>query len=477
MQLESYDPEEFYDELFFDKGQPRSEAAPLIQWMQKLDIKELQQHREAARIALLKLGVTFNVYSDTEGVERVFPFDIIPRIVGCQDWQFLEKGLKQRITALNLFLQDIYDRQKILEDNIIPREIIDSAKGFLKPCMGVKPPAGVWCHITGTDLVRDKDGQWFVLEDNLRVPSGISYVLENRRVMKGTFAEIFQTMAIKPVDDYPSYLLETLLNLAPPKIDKPNVVVLTPGMYNSAYFEHSFLAQQMGVELVEGRDLVVVDGLLQMRTTKGLQRVDVIYRRVDDDFLDPQEFRPDSFLGVSGLMEVYRQGKVVLANAPGTGVADDKVIYAYVPDMIEYYLSETPILSNVPTYLCWREKDRQYVLDNLELLVIKAANEAGGYGMLVGPKSTQTEREEFARRIIAQPRNYIAQPTLSLSRVPTLIDNEIEGRHVDLRPYIIHRGEEIYVHPGGLTRVALKKGSLVVNSSQGGGSKDTWVID
>jgi uncharacterized circularly permuted ATP-grasp superfamily protein len=474
--IENYDPEIFYDELFSTKGQPRPAAASLIQWMQQLGDKELQQHQEAAQIALFNLGVTFNVYSDNQGVERVFPFDIIPRIVSAQEWQWLEQGLKQRIRALNLFLTDIYNEQKIVQDGKIPSELINSAKSFLKPCIGLKPPSGVWCHITGTDLVRDKDGKWYVLEDNLRVPSGVSYVLENRRVMKSTFPEIFQTMTIQPVDDYPSHLLETLLNLAPPNLPEPTVVVLTPGIYNSAYYEHSFLAQQMGVELVEGRDLVVVDGYLQMRTTKGLKRVDVVYRRIDDDFIDPEVFRPDSLLGVPGLIGVYRQGKVALANAPGTGVADDKVVYSYVPEMINYYLGEEPILANVPTYLCWRKEDREYVLKNLGQLVVKAANEAGGYGMLVGPKSTEQEQAEFAAKIQAQPRNYIAQPTLSLSRVPTLIDNTIEGRHVDLRPYILHRGDDIYVHPGGLTRVALKKGSLVVNSSQGGGSKDTWVL-
>jgi len=475
--LDRYEPESFYDELFISQGQPREHATALINWMANLPLRELQQHRETAQVALFNLGVTFNVYGDDAGVEKVFPFDIIPRIVSAQDWQWLEKGLKQRIKTLNLFLADIYGEQLILKDGKIPSEVIYSAKGFLEPCRNIKPPGGIWCHITGTDLVRDKDGQWYVLEDNLRVPSGISYVLENRRVMKSTFPEIFQTMNIKPVDDYPSHLLETLLNLAPPHLPHPTVVVLTPGSYNSAYFEHSFLAQQMGVELVEGRDLVVVDGYLQMKTTKGLRRVDVIYRRVDDDFLDPQVFRPDSMLGVPGLMDVFRQGKVALANAPGTGVADDKVVYAYVPEMIRYYLKEEPILPNVPTYLCWREADRQYVLENLEKLVVKAANEAGGYGMLVGSASTEDERADFAQRIQANPRNYIAQPILSLSRVPTLIDKDVEGRHVDLRPYILCRGEEIYVHPGGLTRVALKKGSLVVNSSQGGGSKDTWVLN
>jgi uncharacterized circularly permuted ATP-grasp superfamily protein len=476
MLLNNYDPESFYDELFLDKGKPRPHAASLANWMQNLSVAELQQHQETAQISLFKMGVTFNVYSDEQGVEKIFPFDIIPRIVAAEDWEYLEKGLKQRIRALNLFLADIYDQQLILKDGKIPAEAIYSAKGFLKPCLGMKPPAGVWCHVTGTDLVRDRDGQWYVLEDNLRVPSGISYVLENRRVMKSTFPQIFQTMAIQPVDDYPSHLLETLLNLAPPQLPDPTVVVLTPGIYNSAYFEHSFIAQQMGVELVEGRDLAIVDGYLQMKTTKGLRRVDVIYRRVDDDFLDPQVFRSESLLGVPGLVEVYRQGRVALANAPGTGIADDKVVYAYVPEMIRYYLGEQPILSNVPTYLCWQDKDCEFVLQNLDKLVVKAANESGGYGMLVGVKSTQAEREDFAQRIQANPRNYIAQPTLSLSRVPTLIEDQIEGRHVDLRPYILHRGEEIHVHPGGLTRVALRKGSLVVNSSQGGGSKDTWVL-
>ena len=477
MSLEIYDPEEFYDELFVAKGEPRSQADSLIQWMRKLGIEQLERHRQTAEIALYKLGVTFNVYNDNRGVEKIFPFDIIPRLISSQEWQYLEKGLKQRIKALNLFLNDIYGSQQIIQDGKIPSEVINTAPGFLKPCIGIKPPNGVWCHITGTDLVRDSDGKWYVLEDNLRVPSGISYVLENRRVMKSTFPNVFQTMAVKPIDDYPSHLLETLLNLAPPHLPDPTVVVLTPGIYNSAYYEHSFLAQQMGVELVEGRDLVVVDGYLQMRTTKGLRRVDVVYRRVDDEFLDPSVFRADSLLGVPGLMEVYQQGKVALANAPGTGVADDKVVYAYVPEMIRYYLGEEPLLANVPTYLCWRKSDREYVLQNLDKLVVKSANEAGGYGMIIGNQATAAEREDFAQKIIAQPRNYIAQPILSLSRVPTLIEGEIEGRHVDLRPYILHRGDEVYVHPGGLTRVALKKGSLVVNSSQGGGSKDTWVLN
>ncbi len=475
MRFDTYEPGDFYDELFIDRNQPRPEGQPLVDRIHDLPVGELLLRQEAAQKAMYKLGATFNVYGDDEAEDRIFPFDVIPRIVTVGEWEVLERGLKQRIHALNLFLDDIYHDQKIIADGHIPLELIESAKGFLKPCMGLNPPKRAWCHITGTDLVRDRDGHWYVLEDNMRCPSGISYVLENRRVMKNTFPQVFTKMRIQPVDEYPSRLLETLLDLVPDHVEDPTVVVLTPGIYNSAYFEHSFLAQQMGIELVEGRDLAVVDGYLQMRTTKGLQRVDVIYRRIDDDFLDPQVFRKDSSLGIAGLMEVYRAGRVAIANAPGTGIADDKVIYAYVPDMIRYYLGEEPLLSNVPTYLCWRDQDMAYVLEHLEELVIKCANEAGGYGMLVGPHSTEAERAEFAKRIQANPRNYIAQPTLCLSRVPTILGEEIAGCHVDLRPYILY-GKEAYVHPGGLTRVALKKGSLVVNSSQGGGSKDTWVL-
>jgi uncharacterized circularly permuted ATP-grasp superfamily protein len=475
VQFQSYDPGEFYDELFVAKGQPRSYAAQLIDRINSLSPGDLEIRQEAAKTAMMKLGATFNVYNDSEGTERILPFDLIPRIVSASEWSHLESGLKQRIYVLNLFINDIYGEQKIVKDGIIPEELILSSKGFLKPCMGLKPPKGIWCHITGTDLVRDQEGKWYVLEDNLRCPSGVSYVLENRRVMKSTFPQLFAKLGIQPVDEYPSHLLDTLLNLVGDHITNPTVVVLTPGMYNSAYFEHSFLAQQMGVELVEGRDLVVSDGYVQMRNTKGLQRVDVIYRRIDDNFIDPLVFNPESMLGVPGLTEVYRNGRVALANALGTGIADDKVIYAYVPQMTQYYLGEEQILSNVPTYLCWEPKQLKYVLDNLDKLVVKAANEAGGYGMLIGTQSTEAERQEFAQKIKANPRNYIAQPTLSLSRVPTLLGDTFEGCHVDLRPYILY-GEDIYVHPGGLTRVAMKKGSLVVNSSQGGGSKDTWVL-
>jgi uncharacterized circularly permuted ATP-grasp superfamily protein len=475
VRFQDYDPGDFYDELFLASGQPRPDAVPLIERMNALAPDEIQRRQQAAQIALFKLGVTFNVYSDDQGTERILPFDIIPRIIAAAEWKILEQGLKQRIHALNLFLADVYGEQKILRDSIIPRELVESSSGYLSPCLGLKPPGDIWCHITGTDLVRDRDGQWFVLEDNLRCPSGVSYVLENRRVMKSTFPVVFDRMQIQPVEEYPSYLLETLLNLAPPNLSDPTVVVLTPGIYNSAYFEHSFLAQQMGVELVEGRDLVVADGYLQMRTTKGLKRVDVIYRRIDDIFIDPQVFRPDSHLGIPGLMEVYRSGKVAIANALGTGVADDKVIYAYVPDMIRYYLSEEPILANVPTFLCWEPQQQSHVLANLEKLVVKAADESGGYGMLIGPQSTAAEQAAFAEKIKANPRKYIAQPTLNLSRVPTLCEDHYAGCHVDLRPYVLY-GKDIFVNPGGLTRVALKKGSLVVNSSQGGGSKDTWVV-
>ncbi|MEM6839373.1 MAG: circularly permuted type 2 ATP-grasp protein [Cyanobacteria bacterium P01_C01_bin.120] len=473
--LDVYDPGDFFDELFAAAGKPRPAAAELVKRIQSLPLEELQRRQEAAQNMLFKMGVTFNVYSDNQGTERIFPFDVIPRFVPYSEWERLEKGLKQRIAALNCFIHDVYNDQKIIKDQVIKREVIESAPGFLKPCLGLQPPQGIWCHITGTDLVKNRDGNWYVLEDNLRCPSGVSYILENRRVMKNSFPRFFEALNILPVDDYASQLLEALLNLAPSNVADPCVVVLSPGIYNSAYFEHSFLAQQMGIELVEGSDLVVADGYLQMRTTKGLQRVDVIYRRIDDDFLDPQAFRADSMLGVAGLMEVYRQGRVAIANAPGTGVADDKMIYAYVPQMIKYYLGEEQMLPNVPTYLCEDPKQREYVLAHLDELVVKATNASGGYGMLIGAHATDEERAAFAEHIKGNPRNYIAQPTLSLSRVPTLIDGQFEGCHVDLRPFILY-GQDIYVNPGGLTRVALRRGSLVVNSSQGGGSKDTWVV-
>ncbi len=474
MRFASYDTEGFYDEMFDGAGRPREHASLLLETLESLSEGQLLRYKLASERLLLQMGITFNVYGDSAGAERIFPFDLVPRIVPAAEWARIERGLKQRIHALNEFIGDIYHGQRILKDGVIPRQVIESAASYRRQCEGLKPPRGVWCHITGTDLVRDRDGVFYVLEDNLRVPSGVSYVLENRAVLKRIFPKVFEGLPVRPVDDYPSRLLETLESLAPSAV-QPRVVVLTPGPYNSAYFEHSFLAQQMGVQLVEGRDLVASGGEVFMRTIRGLERVDVIYRRIDDDFLDPRAFRPDSLLGVPGLFEAYKAGRVALANAPGNGVADDKVIYAYVPEMIRYYEGEAPILPNVPTFLCWRDEDRAHVLDNLEKLVVKSANEAGGYGMLVGPHSTRAEREEFAARIRANPRNYIAQPTLALSRVPTIAGGHFEGRHVDLRPYVLY-GSDIWVLPGGLTRVALKKGSLVVNSSQGGGSKDTWVL-
>jgi len=435
----------------------------------------LKRKQIAAEKALLNLGITFNVYGHNDGTEKIFPFDIIPRIIDIKEWKVIEKGLKQRIRAINLFLDDIYNEQKILKDKIIDEDLIKSSSSFRPECIGLKPPKDIWCHITGTDLVRGADGQFYVLEDNLRCPSGISYVLENRQITKRTFPQLFGSLKVAPVSDYPSRLIDMLQYISPEKRNSPTIAVLTPGVYNSAYFEHSFLARQMGIELVEGRDLVVEGDYLYMQTTKGLKKIDVLYRRIDDDFLDPRTFRADSALGVAGLMNVYKKGNVVLANAPGTGIADDKAIYAYVPDMIKYYLGEEAIIPNVPTYICSKDKDRDYVVNNLENLVVKAVDESGGYGMLIGTKSTQEERDDFRERILTNPRKYIAQPVLSLSRVPTIIDDNLEGRHVDYRPYVIY-GEDIYVLPGGLTRVALTKGSLVVNSSQGGGSKDTWVV-
>ena len=470
-----YNTDGFYDEMFAPDGSPRPAAQMLVERIDSFSEGELTRRQIAAEHALLRMGITFNVYADEQGVEKIFPFDLIPRIIDADEWSWIERGLKQRIHALNLFINDVYHDQKILKDGVVPADVVLSSERYLQQCVGLNPPRGIWCHITGTDLVRDGDGQVYVLEDNLGCPSGVSYVVENRQVMKRTFPQLFGMSQIQPVEDYPSNLLNTLRYLATDRAASPAVAVLTPGIYNSAYFEHSFLAQQMGVELVEGRDLVVMDGFVHARTTKGFERIDVLYRRINDDFLDPKAFNSESMLGVPGLMEVYKSGRIALVNAPGTCVADDKVVCAFVPQIIKYYLGEDIIVPNVPTYMCWEDTDRKYVLEHLNELVVKEANQSGGYGMLIGPHSTQAEQEEFARRIKDNPRNYIAQPTLSLSRVPVLIDDHLEGRHVDLRPFILY-GEDIYVLPGGLTRVALKKGSLVVNSSQGGGSKDTWVL-
>lgn len=475
MKFSGYRTDGFYDEMFGSDGNPRPVCGPLVERMESLGEGEIQRRQIAAERALLHMGITFNVYGEQEGTERIMPLDIIPRVVSAEEWAPLERGLMQRVYALNQFIQDIYHDQKILKDKIVPEELVKTAKSFRPQCVGLKPPRGIWNHITGTDLVRHGDGQYYVLEDNLRCPSGVSYVLGNRQVMKQAIPVVFGACRVAPVDDYPSHLLAMLQFLARDSGEPPTVALLTPGPYNSAYFEHSYLAQRMGVELVEGRDLAVVEGYLCMRTTQGFERVDVLYRRIDDDFLDPRTFRPDSYLGVPGIMTAYAQGRIALANAPGTGIADDKVIYAYVPAMIRYYLGEDALIPNVPTYVCLEPKQRQHVLANLGSLVVKAANESGGYGMLIGPASTAAEQAEFAQRIEANPRNYIAQPTLALSRTPVVVEDRLEGRHVDLRPFILY-GESIYVMPGGLTRVALRKGSLVVNSSQGGGSKDTWVL-
>lgn len=475
MSFKGYQTEGFFDELIGPDGAARPYATPLVEQLNQLTPDEMNRLQDAAELALYQQGITFSVYGDAQGTEKIIPFDMIPRVVPAAEWARLERGLKQRIEALNLFIDDIYHEQKIIRDGVIPAALIHSSPCYLKQCAGLRPPSGIWIHITGTDLVRGGDGEYYVLEDNLRCPSGISYVLQNRSVQKRTLPNAFAAMKVRPVSNYPDHLYQTLVNAAPAGVENPLVVVLTPGIYNSAYFEHAFLAQQMGVPLAEGSDLTVIDGQVMLRTTRGFEKVDVIYRRIDDEFIDPQTFRPESMLGVPGIMECYKNGTVTLANAPGTGIADDKAVYAYVPQIIKYYLGEDAIIPNVPTYLCEDEAQRAHVLANLDTLVVKAVNLSGGYGMLIGPKSTAEERAEFAERIHQHPRDYIAQPTLSLSRTPTITADGIEGRHVDFRPYILY-GKSIFVLPGGLTRVALTKGSLVVNSSQGGGSKDTWVM-
>jgi len=473
-QFDGYKTDCFFDEMFGEgnKLHPRSHYKKIFKRLDCLTEKEISERRQQADASFLEHGITFTVYGDDGGTERIFPFDLIPRIIPSREWNLIESGLRQRILALNLFLNDIYHGRKIIKDGVIPEEIINSSKNFRPEMVGFEPPQEVYAHICGTDLIRDDDGNYLVLEDNARCPSGASYLLENREIMKRAFPQTFGGMSVRPVEAYPDLLLRTLEYLSPRKSQKPVCVLLTPGVYNSAYFEHTFLARQMGIEIVEGQDLIAIDSCIYMRTTRGLVQVDVIYRRLDDDFLDPLTFRKDSMLGVPGLMDAYLKGNVALANAVGTGVADDKVTYAFVPQMIKYYLDQDPILDNVPTYLCWRDEDRSYVLNNLQSLVVKAANESGGYGMLIGSQSTKKEREEFARLIQKHPREYIAQPIVSLSRHPTFCEDGIEGRHVDLRPFILF-GEDIEIVPGGLTRVALKRGSLVVNSSQGGGSKDT----
>lgn len=474
-----YDPGRFYDELFESKGVPREASREVFNHLKALSSDDICARKQTAENAIVELGITFTVYSDGMNIDRAWPFDIIPRVICGTAWKEASAGLMQRLRALNMFIDDLYNDQNIIKAGMVPEDVITTSRNFRRECMGMRPKHGAWANICGSDIVRDGDGTLYVLEDNLRVPSGVSYMLENRKVTKRVFPELFKDINIIPVDDYPSKLFDMLTSIAPDGCgDEPEIVVLTPGIYNSAYFEHSFLAQQMGAELVEGADLYVdSDDKVYMKSVNGLTKVDVIYRRIDDDFIDPEVFRKDSMLGVPGLMRAWRAGNVSIANAPGTGVADDKVIYAYVPRMIEFYLGEKTMIPNVETYLCREDDSRKYVLEHLSELVVKPANESGGYGMLVGPHSTKEQIEQFRHLIIENPRNYIAQPTLSLSVTPTITDEgSLAGRHVDLRPFIL-QGESSYVTAGGLTRVALKPGSLVVNSSQGGGSKDTWVID
>lgn len=473
--LERYEHDGFFDEMLDQSGEAHPHYRKFRQHFNALTPQEFDLKRHSVDMAFLRQGITFNVYGDSAGTEKIFPFDLLPRIISAKEWEHLERGLTQRITALNLFLHDIYHEQRILKDGVIPPHYVLSGKHFRREFAGFNVPKDIYIHVCGTDLIRDNKGEWLVLEDNARCPSGVSYVLENRRAMKRSFPGMFEDIGVRPVEDYPQELLRMLNHIAPAGVADPTVVLLTPGAYNSAYFEHTYLARQMGIEIVEGRDLVVRDARVFMRTTKGLQPVHVIYRRIDDDFIDPTVFRRDSMLGVPGLVRAYRAGNVSLANSIGTGIADDKVMYYFVPRMIKYYLDQEPIIANVPTYLANEEADKKYILENLSQLVVKAANESGGYGMLMGPKATKEEIEAFRQHIVADPRNYIAQPMISLSRHPTHVEGEFEGRHIDLRPFILY-GEKIVIVPGGLTRVALRKGSLVVNSSQGGGSKDTWVL-
>jgi len=474
--LNNYESGDFFDEMVSADSKVRPHYQGFVDRFGQVDRVEFEAKRRAVDLAFLRQGITFNVYGDSQGTERIFPFDLIPRIIPANEWDHLERGLEQRITALNLFLHDVYHEQRIMKEGVVPPFYVLSAKHFRREFVNFEVPKDIYVHICGTDLIRDKDGTYMVLEDNCRSPSGVSYVLENRRAMKRSFPGIFESVGVRPVDSYSTDLLKTMEYIAPAGVADPTVVLLTPGAYNAAYFEHTYLARQMGIEIVEGRDLVVRDSHVFMRTTRGLQPVHVIYRRVDDDFLDPTVFRKDSVLGVPGLINAYREGNVSLANSIGTGVADDKVVYYFMPRIIKYYLDQEPILPNVPTYLASEEADRKYMLENLDKLVVKAANESGGYGMLMGPQATKEEIEKFRKLIESDPRNYIGQPMISLSRHPTWCEEDgFEGRHVDLRPFILYGGRTTIV-PGGLTRVALTKGSLVVNSSQGGGSKDTWVL-
>jgi uncharacterized circularly permuted ATP-grasp superfamily protein len=472
----AYDPGEFWDEMFAAPGQVRDFYAPLATALATLSTAEVERRQRAAELSFQARGITFSVNQGPEGVEKIMPFDLVPRIITAAEWRKIERGLEQRVRALNLFLEDIYHTARILRAGIIPHELVLGSRGYAREVRGMDVPRGVYTHIVGSDLVRDSSGEFYVLEDNLRTPSGVSYVVENRRVLKRVWSQIFHGYEVRPVEGYAQDLLDVLRDVAPmDTVDEPTVVLLTPGVYNSAYFEHAFLAKGMGIQLVEGSDLFVDDGNVYMRTTGGPRRVHVIYRRVDDDFLDPLAFRADSILGVPGLLASYRMGRVNLVNGIGAGVADDKAIYAYVPTIIKYYLDETPILPTIKTYLPGEPDDLKFILEHIDELVVKSVNESGGYGMLIGPHATQAQCDEFRERVRADPRGYIAQPTLALSRHPCWVDDHFEGRHVDLRPFVLF-GDDIKVTPGGLTRVAMRKGSLVVNSSQGGGGKDTWVL-
>ncbi len=475
--FDHYTLDGFYDEMFESAGVPRPHYRSLHATLESLSARDFLQRAQMAEMSMLNQGVTFTVYGDDQGLEKTMPVDLVPRIITHREWEKIERGLVQRLRALNLFLKDIYHDQKILNDGVVPRELVVNAKHFRREFLGAKVPKDVYVHICGTDLVRDDKGDYYILEDNLRSPSGVSYLLQNRMLMTRIFPGLFRENRVLAVDHYCSQLLTNLRYASPRQNDDPTVVLLTPGEFNSAYFEHAFIAQQMGIDLVQGRDLYVENNIVWMKTTRGPQRVDVIYRRIDDDFLDPLTFRPDSTLGIPGLINAYRAGNVALANAVGTGIADDKVIYAYVPAIIKYYLDEEALLPNVPTFLSSDAVQRDHILKNLDKLVVKSANEAGGYGMLMGPQSTKAEQDSFAAQIKADPRNFVAQPLVQISRAPAFVADVdgFEGRHIDLRPYIL-MGEDITIIPGGLTRVALRKGSYVVNSSQGGGSKDTWVL-
>ncbi|GAA4082807.1 circularly permuted type 2 ATP-grasp protein [Zhongshania borealis] len=472
-----YPSADFFDEMITAKGNARAASRKIVKLLADLSREELESRRVAAERTVRDMGVSFTVYSDGENIDRTWPFDLIPRVISAAEWENTANGLKQRVKALNMFINDVYHKQQIFKDGVLPVYLIKDSKNFRPECVGINPPKGVWAHICGCDLVRDADGKFYVLEDNLRVPSGVAYMLENREVSKRVLPEFFESNDILPVDDYSTKLFNMLASVSPRRVRQPEIVILTPGIYNSAYFEHAYLAQQLGVELVEGSDLFVDnDDCVYRKSISGLERVDVIYRRIDDLFLDPEAFHPDSILGVAGLMRAWRAGNVALVNAPGAGVADDKVVYAYVPKMIEYYLGEEAILPNVETYLCDDPEQLKYVLANIEKLVVKPANESGGYGMMVGPHASKKDHEEFRKLVAENPRNYIAQPTLKLSTAPVLTaPGEAEPRHLDLRPFVL-QGKDLDVTTGGLTRVALVKGSLVVNSSQGGGSKDTWIV-